>query len=293
MPLARHQAPRYSTNIDITMQKTTSTMNSMGKLEYLDALKRAMAGLPPEIQAKTLAYYEQRFVDGLAGGRPEPDIAQELDDPKKIAMTLRANAHLNAFEQTRSPANLLRLLISALGLAIFNLFMVVPAMVFAALLASMYACALAFYVSGIAITASGLAGANELVLDAPLRHFMVGDESFNDAEMQTKVSIGDTGIHVFQEKLPERRARPDDEPDAGAEPDNSSRVIQRAEAVAERGIHISTEMDPGSRTTQTLFGLGMVLGGIVLFLLSLVVTKYTMIGIKRYIDMNFSLFKGS
>ena len=37
----------------------------------------------------------------------------------------------------------------------------------------------------------------------------------------------------------------------------------------------------------------MVLGGIVLFLLSLVVTKYTFIGIKRYVEMNFSLLKGS
>ena len=50
----------------------------MGKLEYLDALKRAMLGLPPELQAKTLAWYEQRFVDGAAAGRPETDIAREL-----------------------------------------------------------------------------------------------------------------------------------------------------------------------------------------------------------------------
>jgi uncharacterized membrane protein len=83
----------------------------MGKLEYLDALKRAMAGLPPETQAKTLGYYEQRFIDGVAAGRTEQDVAQELDDPKKIAMTLRASAHLSAFEQKRNPANLLRLVV--------------------------------------------------------------------------------------------------------------------------------------------------------------------------------------
>jgi len=51
-------------------------------------------------------------------------------------------------------------------------------------------------------------------------------------------------------------------------------------------------MDPGSRATQTFFGLGMVLVGIILFLFSLVVTKYTLIGAKRYIEMNFSLLKG-
>jgi uncharacterized membrane protein len=62
--------------------------------------------------------------------------------------------------------------------------------------------------------------------------------------------------------------------------------------VAGRGLHISTSLDDGSRTTQSFFGLGMVLAGILLFLLGLVVTKYTFIGIKRYLEMNFSLLKG-
>jgi uncharacterized membrane protein len=266
----------------------------MGKLEYLDALKRAMTGLAPEVQARTLAYYEQRFVDGVAAGRGEQEIAQDLDDPKKIAMTLRASSHLSAFEQKRNPANLLRVIVSALGLAIFNLFMVVPAVVYASLLATMYACALAFYVAGIAITASGLSGANELVLDGPLRHFVITDD---EPGTQTKVTIGDNGIRVFQEKTPDGDPEHPGQPavalDEDGEPDATAPVIKRAEAVAGRGIRISTDMDAGSRTTQTFFGLSMVVGGIIIFLLSLVVTKYTIIGIKRYIEMNFSLLRGS
>jgi uncharacterized membrane protein len=260
----------------------------MGKLEYLDALKRAMTGLPPEIQAKTLAYYEQRFIDGVAAGRSEPDVAQELDDPKRIAMTLRASSHLSAFEQKRNPANLLRLVVSALGLAIFNLFMVVPAAVYAALLTAMYGAALTFYVAGIAITASGLSGANELVLDGPLRHFAINGDDSDAPNTQTKVTIGDSGIRVSQEKTPESHPA-----DVDAEPDASSQVIRRAEAMAGRGIHISTDMDAGSRTTQTFFGLSMVVGAIILFLLALVVTKYTVIAVRRYIQMNFSLLRGS
>lgn len=263
----------------------------MGKLEYLDALKRAMTGLAPELQAKTLAYYEQRFIDGLAAGRSELEISHDLDDPKKIAMTLRASAHLSAFEQKRNPFNLLRLVVSGLGLAIFNLFMVVPAAVYASLLATMYACALAFYVAGIAITASGLSGANELVLDGPLRHFVISDDDAAASNTQTKVTIGDTGVHVFQEKIPEPHPAPAIAGD-DAEADARSPVIKRAEEMAGHGIHISTGMDAGSRTTQTVFGLSMVIGAIILFLLSLVVTKYTIIGIKRYIEMNFSLLKG-
>jgi uncharacterized membrane protein len=262
-------------------------------MEYLDALKRAMTGLPPEVQAKTLAYYEQRFIDGVAAGRSELDISKDLDDPKKIAMTLRASSHLSAFEQKRNPASLLRLMVSALGLAIFNLFMVVPAAVYASLLAAIYGCALAFYVSGIAITASGLAGANELVLDGPLRHFIINDDDgTGEPNTQTKVAIGDNGVRVFQEKVPADHPA-DAAPDENAEPDATAPVIKRAEEVAGRGIHISTGIDAGSRTTQTVFGLSMVVAGIFLILLSLVVTKYTVIGIKRYIEMNFSLLRGS
>jgi uncharacterized membrane protein len=261
----------------------------MGKLEYLDALKRAMTGLAPELQAKTLAFYEQQFVDGLAVGRSEQDIFKALDDPKKIAMTLRASSHLSAFERKSNPANLLRLLVSALGLAIFNLFMVVPAAVYAALLATMYACALALYVAGIAITASGLSGANELMLDGPLRHVIISDDDINASHTRTKVTIGDQGIRVFQEPNPDASPAPSGD----GEPDASAPVIKRAEAVAGRGIHISTGTDAGSRTTQSFLGLGMVCGSIFLFLLSLVVTKYTFVGIKRYIAMNFSLLKGS
>ena len=169
----------------------------MGKLEYLDALKRAMLGLPPDIQARTLAYYEQRFVDGVAAGQGEPDVARELDDPKKIAMTLRASAHLDAFNEKKNPASLLRFAVSAIGLAIFNLFMIVPAVVYSALLFALYACALAFYLAGIATTASGLAGANELVLDWPSRFVTIDDDGRG---RQMRIEIGDRGINVTQER---------------------------------------------------------------------------------------------
>jgi hypothetical protein len=172
--------------------------------------------------------------------------------------------------------------------------MVVPAVVYAALLTSMYACALAFYVAGIAITASGLSGANELVLTGPLRHFAADSDLIDKSNTQTKVVIAETGIHVFQEKAPD--GDPADtvaDTDADADGDRTAPVIRRAEEMAGGGIRISTDMDAASRTTQTFFGLAMVVGAIILFLLSLVVTKYTVVALKRYIQMNFSLLKGS
>lgn len=279
----------------------------MGKLEYLDALKRAMLGLPPELQAKTLAWYEQRFVDGSAAGRPEGDIARELDDPKKVALTLRANSHLAAFAEQKNPANLLRLFVSVLGLLIFNLFMVIPAAVVGSLLAALYIGALGFYVSGIAITASGLSGANELVLDGPLRHVSIGDGG--EAErVRTRISISETGITIDDgdeepaidgsgnaendaaDGAADERA---EAAEAGDEAEQASRVVRGAERVAGSSVRISTEMDEDSRMTQTVLGLGMVLGGIALFLVSIVVTRYAALGVKRYLQLNLSLLRGA
>ncbi|PKB20215.1 DUF1700 domain-containing protein [Janthinobacterium sp. 64] len=263
----------------------------MNKQDYLDALRRALAGLPPDLVAKTLDYYEQTFIEGAAAGRSEHEIADDLGDPKKIALTLRSSTHRQAFEQKKTPVNLLRLLVSLVGLAIFNLFMVVPAAVYAALLATLYAVGLSFYLAGIAITASGLSGANELVLDGPLRHVFIHDDDGGEGgeRRETRITIGDTGIEIDHVPGPLQREPAESEAKA---PGVSSRMMERAEALAGGGIRISTDMDRDARTTQTVFGVGMLLGGIAIFLLSLVVTRYTLIGIKRYIAMNVSLLKG-
>ncbi len=318
----------------------------MGKTDYLDALKRAMAGLAPAVQAKTLAYYEQRFVDGVAAGRSEPDVAAELDAPAKIAMTLRASAHMAAFEQKKNPATFIRMVVSGLGLAIFNLLMVVPAAVYFSMLLALYATAFGFYIIGIATTASGLAGANELVLSRPFGIVLADEHDRRERNGQTHISISESGIQIFDDKVRERggadaslpndaeraagdarraaddaaaKARDaaaaardaaakasDDAADAADAVEERGRtadadfarprpaaVIRRAEAMAGRAIRITTDVDARSRTTQTAFGLAMVVGAILLFLISLVISKYTLIGVRRYIQMNLSLLKGS
>lgn len=272
----------------------------MNKSDYLEHLQRALGGLPPETIAKTLAYYEQRFIDATAGGQSEEQVAASLDDPKKIAMTLRTSIHLASFQQRRNPATLLRMLVSAFGLLIFNLLMVVPALVYAALLATVYAAGLAFYIAGIAITASGLAGANELVLDAPFHELFHLDEKEDpDDTLQTRVSISEAGIQINQQPRAagesslaatagEHKATTDKRT-----PKNAGAVLKRAEQLADSGVHIATELDEQSRMTQVMAGLGLVIGGIVIFLLGLVITQHTLIGIRRYVAMNFSMIKGS
>jgi uncharacterized membrane protein len=265
----------------------------MGKLEYLDALKRAMTGIPPETQAKTLAFYEQRFVDGVDAGRSEREIAAELDDPKKIAMTLRASVHMLAFETKKNPANFVRMGFAAIALLIFNMVMVVPAIVYASLLASLYAFGLALYLYGVVITASGLSGATEIRLDGPFSNVVVHDPE--DEGRQTKVAISGGNIQIYTEPVPGQAAAEaaDDEAGDGDEDRRAVRALRRAEQIATIGVKFNTEMDEASRTTQSAFGFGLVLGGILLLLLCLVITRYTLIATKRYIEMNFSLLKGN
>jgi uncharacterized membrane protein len=272
------------------------------KLDYLDALKRAMTGLPPATQAKTLAWYEQRFVDGIAAGRSEMSIAQELGEPRKVALTLRASAHMDALSERNSPASALRMLVAGAGLLVFNLFMAIPAAVVAGLLVAVYASALAFYVAGIAITASALAGANELVLNNPLYRHEVTESGAQRAArepVRTRVWIGEHGIEVQEVTAPESaqtNARADSDSGtgagAGAGAGRTSIVVRSAGKMAEPGVRITTGLDRESRSTQILLGLGMVFGAIVLFLLALVATRYTCIGLTRYLRMNMSLLKG-
>ncbi|QBE66207.1 DUF1700 domain-containing protein [Pseudoduganella lutea] len=258
----------------------------MGKQEYLDALRKAMTGLPLATVAKTLAYYEQRFIDGLVAGRSEAEIVADLDEPRRIAMTLRASVHLESFEQKRTPASLGRMLVSFAGLAVFNLFMVVPAAVFTALLLTVYACSFAFYVSGIAVAASGLAGANEMILAGPLRHLAdIGDDEGRE-RLETRISIGDGGIEVSQQPSPGLQQELDEEDS------RSGRLLDNAEAMADGSVRISVDPEGASRATQTVLGFGLVLGGIALFLLSLVVTRYSAIGLRRYVQMNHALLRG-
>ncbi len=263
----------------------------MGKTEYLEALKRAMTGIGPDKQAATLAFYEQRFVDGVLAGRTEAEIDAELEDPKKIAMTLRASTYMKAFDERKNPANFVRMAFAAVALLVFNLVMIVPAIVYASLLASLYGFGLALYLYGVVITASGLSGATEIKLDGPFSNLIVnerkadGTQKRSEVRRQTKVAISGANIQIYEE------------PVADANPDGDERrpanMLRRAEQVATIGVKFNTDMDEASRTTQTFFGFGLVLGGILTLLLCLVVTRYTFIATKRYIEMNFSLLKGN
>lgn len=264
----------------------------MNKQAYLEQLRLALQGLPPATLASTLADYEQRFIDGLVAGRSEAEVYQELEAPRQVAMALRTAAHLSNIEGKKRPVNLFRAAASLIGLSVFNLFMVIPAMVYGCLLASVYICAFAFYIGGIALVSSGLSGQNELALEGPLRHMMAFTNSHLDSRSEEqagegwRMSIDSMGVKINKDPLPTGAS------DSDEQLSRSGRLLNRAEAVAAGDLHITTDFDRGARTTQTLVGFGLILGGIAFCLLSIVLSRYTVLGLKRYAAANLALLRG-
>lgn len=188
------------------------------------------------------------------------------------------------------PRHIIRTVGSLVGLSIFNLFMVIPAMVYASLLLAVYLSAFSFYIGGVAVTASGLSGQNELSLQGPIRQVMALTNSRFDTReeeeqaMGWKVAITGRGVQVFHESDADNASL-----DGGS---RNARMWDRAEAVATGDMTITTDFDSGARTTQTLIGLALVLGGIGLCLVCIVLTRYTVVGMRRYAAMNMSLLRG-
>ncbi|MFC3108048.1 DUF1700 domain-containing protein [Undibacterium arcticum] len=278
----------------------------MTRQEYIDAVRAGLSGLPDDVVARKIADYEQRFMDGAIYGRGADDVARDLGDPKKVAAEFRASMHMDAFAQQKSPRNLWRLLMSLLGLMIFNLFMAIPAFVFSTLLFASYVIAAAFFAGGIALTASGLSGVDELVMNAPFDHVRIdasnsnhGDSSIQDIHIDSgkaasaaanvereseHLQFGPYGVQINAESTPTRAAGAVSATAASAEPQHESGRLS---------IGISNDDDQWSTSAQTWQGVGLIFGGIAIFLLSLVVTRYTVIGIKRYVMMNYSMLKNA
>jgi hypothetical protein len=201
---------------------------------------------------------------------------------------------------------------AAVGLVIFNLFMVVPAAVYAAVVTAMYISGLVFYLSGVVITAGGLSGSDEVKIDGPLRHIISSAITLDGGdELPTRVTIGEEGIRIItdraelekrREAASEAQAAANDAAEAADRASESietdpidalaSKAASRAEAVVSNKIAKVSESSDESRATQVFVGIGLVLGGILLLLLCLAITRYTFIGIRRYIEMNIALLKG-
>src|SRR5258708_19520996 len=89
----------------------------MTRLEFLDTLRRRLAGLPEAEIDDLVADYATHFADGMAARRSEAEIAQALGDPMRLARELRAGAGFWRSETGRPPAHFFTVLFDFLPLA--------------------------------------------------------------------------------------------------------------------------------------------------------------------------------
>lgn len=249
----------------------------MDKTEYMTSLRQELEGLPAEVIEETMWSYESKFIDALLAGRSESEIAASLPQPRLLAAQKRASLRFQNAKKNVNPGNLAHLLVALLGVLVFNLFMILPAMFYSVILFASYLSSLALYFVGIVMLAASLSGVQQMQIDLPVhRTGYVQEANAEHAGSNVRVEISEQGIVV------------DDDADV-----ESALVREQDLQVDRKPDHKVVHIHIANQLTQVDFwhGLGFLLGGIALFLLCLCMTRYSFIGFKNYLRWNLSLLR--
>ena len=121
----------------------------MTKAQFLDTLRRRLAGLPPNEIDELVGDYATHFAEGMAAGRSEAEIAAALGDPMRLARELRAEVGFRRWEEARTPANFFAVLFAFLALIAVDFMFLLPLLGGLALLA---------FIAGLVLLALCVAG---------------------------------------------------------------------------------------------------------------------------------------
>jgi uncharacterized membrane protein len=124
----------------------------MNRNDFLNTLDRSLGNISAMDRSDILYDYQEHFTIGLSEGKTEEEICGELGDPKSIAKQYRVDYIVKQADENKSAGNILRAIFAALSLGFFNLVIMLPIFgVLIAVLASLYACAIAITASGVGI----------------------------------------------------------------------------------------------------------------------------------------------
>lgn len=275
----------------------------MTKTEYMNTLRQELNGLPAEVVEDTMWAYEGRFVDGMVAGRDELQIAASLPAPHIVAAQKRAGVRYQDLKAKVTPTNFASLLVALLGVMMLNFLMIIPAIVGSIFLFTAYLSAMVFYVVGIVITATVLAGVPHINLNIPTHHFHHINDNISDDVTQelpayhgdVSVDITPNGITVDKGEAPKEINNPVAINSAASSSAASSTVVVKQTednaALDKSVVHVS--IGHHLKTIHIFQGLAFLLSGIALFMLCLFTTKYTFVGFKKYLLWNVSLLRQS
>lgn len=98
----------------------------MTRAEFLDTLRRKLAGLPPADIDELVHDYATHFAEGLAKGRSEEEVADALGDPLRLAKELRTEAGLRRWERQRTPGSFFAVMFGFLTLVAVDFVVLLP-----------------------------------------------------------------------------------------------------------------------------------------------------------------------
>lgn len=278
----------------------------MNKTAYMNALRQALDGLPASVIEDTMWEYERKFIDAMVAGKSEEEIAAGLPKPELLAAQKKASARYQALKSNFSLGNIAGLLVALIGLMIFNLFMLIPAMAYFSLLCSAYVVAMVMYVAGIGITAASISGVEQFSLDVPVgrHHVYHHNDSHRIHNHNVRVDVTETGILIDGEKQDEHRQAAASEATASAASvaavasvasvastsasTASATAATRTVSTESQTEKLHIELGNHFSGTKLFSGLGLLLGSIFLMMFIMFVTKYTFIGFKHYLRWNLS-----
>lgn len=251
----------------------------MTKTEYMNTLRQELEGLPAGMLESVMWAYESKFVDGMVAGRSDLEIAASLPQPNLVAAQQRAQLRFQTLKDNVRPGNLAGLLVALLGVLVFNLLMMLPAITYAALLFSAYLGSLGFYVAGIVITSISLSGVPQVNFDLPPHH-----------GADVTVQIGPSGI-VLDETIRSSDNSSASSVASAAASNSASNNASDSDALADEHTRAQVTIKNHLEYKYLWHGVALLLCGIALFMLCLLMTKYTFIGFKNYLRWNLSLLR--
>ena len=271
----------------------------MNKNDYLAALTRALADLPEDTTASVIADYARRFDAAVASGQSEEEVARNMPDPGTVAgtwwSTARGTSNQSRFDVAAYTSSLppmlarpavqrpaqperptgsgfARVLSTSIGLAFLNLFMLIPAIVYAAIMFAALLVTFAVYGGGIVVASSGLAGVDSVLVRKPLVRVITGDSSRHGIDMvqAKKISIDAGSLRV------------DDVDEAG---DSNARS-------GHSKLDFMIGSNDDSRALRTVKGASATLASILALLLWLTIVRYSFIALRHYVRLNISALRG-
>ncbi|MBR7801791.1 DUF1700 domain-containing protein [Undibacterium fentianense] len=251
----------------------------MNKTEYINTLRQELQGLPNDLVSQTINDYEMQFASGLDAGKSEADVCKLLPNPRIVAAQKRASVRFQHLRSDFSFGNLLTLLVAAMGLVVFNFFMLIPGFIYGAFLFVAYLGSMVMYGAGIVVLAVSISGVQDMVFQLPgSHHFHKGSAHNYQLQQHDRVvnlDITEFGIEVDKGI---HRMVDDNVTIAGAQ----SHFDKRAKTIS-----IKNKMT----AKHSILGLVLLLSGTALLLLCLWMTKWTVLGFGRYLKWNVSLLR--